>query len=920
MGTLNDDQRPYDQIERLQRALHENEERYRVILENAERSERVAHEALERERVLQRVTQGLARDRTVQEMGDTMLDGVELFEAPMIYVGAVDFRVGRITMLAARGYADSSVEDYGNVGLDADVPIAEAARTARLVEVASLAEVAERYPARRPAFERLGIEASAVQPVVVDDEVAALIALNYRVPHRLRAEEEALLGTLSRILAQALARARAYEAERSARGALQRAMSRLGRLQAVTAALTPQLRRDEVAATVLGQVKSALGAEAAGLFVPDERGDLEALDDEDLGGWESATEMWPETPMVLLDAFRAQQLVWVPTRGELRRRYPGVSSEDQTGAGSVFATPLVFDGTPRGVLGLLFRREAALTKDERRLASTIGQQAAQALERARLYESERALSERTAQFQEVAAALAAAATPAEIAEVLAGPGARAVDAVSCVVGMVEQDGQHVRLLGPRHRESVRIAFDEDGPSPGPEAIASRRAVLLSSDDGASERYSGLLTDLGERAWVSLPLITDAGAIGFLTFGFATRQPPKDAALESVRTMAAQASQALDRARLFAMEHEVARVLQRSLLPRQREEAPTLLVCTRYEAGADHLEVGGDWFEIVSLLGNRIGIAVGDVVGRGLNAAAAMGQMRSALRALALQELGPRGVLDALELFAERTPGAAMSTVVYGELDPDSGEFRFCSAGHPPPLLEVDGDVRVLEGGRSPLLAVGHAGVRVEDSVRVPPGATLVLYTDGLVERRGELFDRGIQRLSRALRATTEMELEGRCDELLNRMLDGVIRDDDVALLCVRRAPDADRRFRAWLAADASELGRLRHRLDAWLRARNVSDDDVEAAILAVNETVANAIEHGSRGRGRVEFVAELRDGELVASVRDRGPWLDRPSSPDRGRGLLLVRALIDEVDVRRGVDGMGTTVELKRRTRVKPEA
>jgi anti-sigma regulatory factor (Ser/Thr protein kinase) len=272
------------------------------------------------------------------------------------------------------------------------------------------------------------------------------------------------------------------------------------------------------------------------------------------------------------------------------------------------------------------------------------------------------------------------------------------------------------------------------------------------------------------------------------------------------------------------------------------------------------------------------------------------------------------VLDALEPFASQTPGAAMSTVLYGELDPDTGEFRFSSAGHPPPMLESGGKVEILGGGRSPLLSVGWNGSRPEDVVTMPPDATLVLYTDGLVERRGEPFDRGMQRLVRSLRATTDLDPEARSDELLARMLEGVDRDDDVALVCVRRASDADRTFRAWVPAQPAELTVLRRRLGAWLRARGQAEDDVEAVILAVNEAAANGIEHGAQGHGRVELSAELHADEVEISINDQGTWAHRPSVPDRGRGLLLMRALMDEVDIHPGDDGDGgTQVVLRRR-------
>ncbi|HEX6844342.1 MAG TPA: SpoIIE family protein phosphatase, partial [Actinomycetota bacterium] len=866
---------------------------------------------LERERALHRVTQALARDRTVQQMSESVLDGVELFDAPKILVAAVDQAGGRVVPLAHRGFPEDQIAAYAELPLDAEAPIAEAVRTGRRVVVTSREDVLARYPARLPILERFGIEATVVQPVAIEGRTVAAIALSFEHPRRIDDEERALLDTLATLLGGALERAEAYQAEIDARANLERAMSRLGRLQSVTASLTPQLRTDEIAATILRQVRSAFDADGAGLFVPDGAGGLVALGLLGGGhGWDGADDVREDSPLAIAEAFRSGHPVWVPSQAEWRRRYPTAPPDYHRGAGAVLAVPLVVEDERRGVLGLLFRREHALRRDERRLATTIGQQAAQALERARLYESERRLARRNARFQEVAAALAAAATPIAIGEVLGGPGASAVDASSCLVGIVEPDGQAVRLLGGHAGRDTTVPLDRDSPWPGVVSIETRGHILV-ADQEARDRFPAVSPD-PEGAWIALPLLTAAGAIGFVQFGFPDEAAIHEASIESLRTVAAQAAQAMDRARLFAMEHEVARVLQESLLPPSQTATPAFEVATRYQAGADHLEVGGDWFEVVHLDGDRLAIAVGDVVGRGLNAAAAMGQLRSAVRALALQNLGPIGVLDALEDFARRTPGAEMSTVVYGELDPDSGEFRFASAGHPPPLLEADETVEVLEGGRSPLLAVGTGGEpRPDHVVRIPPGATLVLYTDGLVERRGEPIDRGIQRLGRALRATAAEEPEDRIDELLERMLGGVERDDDVALLCVRRVVDAEQRFRAWVPPAPSALSGLRHRLDAWLRLRCLGDDDVDAAVLAVNEAVANAIEHGRAERARVEVEAEIEDLLLRVTVRDRGRWLDRPSEPDRGRGLLLMEALMDEVVLDRSPEG--TTVTLRRR-------
>jgi serine/threonine-protein kinase RsbW len=487
---------------------------------------------------------------------------------------------------------------------------------------------------------------------------------------------------------------------------------------------------------------------------------------------------------------------------------------------------------------------------------------------------------------------------------------------SATLGVVDADGNDQRVLrrsgAPEPLDPTRCV--ESGIRwPADDALASHRPVWIRDLEQLRELYPDAVDEAAADPYtsVTVPLLNESGAIGFAHLSFDPPGLDEDRS-RTLATLAAQASQALDRARLFVQEQEVARVLQRSLLPRTITETPAFSVAVRYEAGAAHLEVGGDWYDVIALTPNRLAIAIGDVVGRGLDAAAAMGQLRSALRSLALQGLRPAAVLDGLEMFAERTPNAAMSTVVYGELDADTGEFRYSCAGHPPPLLETAGKVEVLEDGRSPLLAAGATGTRAEGSVYLAVGATLALYTDGLVERRGELIDRGIQRLGRALSATAGLDLASRADEIVMRMLDGIDQDDDVALLCVCRAAVAADRFSAILEPDPAELAELRSRLGGWLRRGDLDEAEIEPIILATNEAVANAIEHGRRGQHHVGVEAWRGPSSLTVEVHDRGTWRDEPSAPDRGHGLRLIRACMDTITIE--PTNEGTTVRMQRAT------
>jgi serine phosphatase RsbU (regulator of sigma subunit) len=229
--------------------------------------------------------------------------------------------------------------------------------------------------------------------------------------------------------------------------------------------------------------------------------------------------------------------------------------------------------------------------------------------------------------------------------------------------------------------------------------------------------------------------------------------------------------------------EVAVTLQRAVL------GPTALpagFAVHYEPAAGTLEVGGDWYDVVDLPGGRYGVVVGDVVGSGLPAAAVMGQLRSAGRALLLESHSPSQVLTALDRFASLVPGASCSTVFCGVIDPERGVLRYSRAGHVPPVLvDADGTSRLLETAGSLPLAVAGDLRRPEADVDLPAGSTLLLYTDGLVERRGSDLDQGTARATAALADGRHLP-PGQLAQLLTDQLLDDAPDDDVAFLIYRR--------------------------------------------------------------------------------------------------------------------------------------
>jgi serine phosphatase RsbU (regulator of sigma subunit) len=238
---------------------------------------------------------------------------------------------------------------------------------------------------------------------------------------------------------------------------------------------------------------------------------------------------------------------------------------------------------------------------------------------------------------------------------------------------------------------------------------------------------------------------------------------------------------LDRARTNFFT-DVAVTLQRAVL------GPTALpdgFAVHYEPASGTLEVGGDWYDVVDLPDGRYGVVVGDVVGRGLAAAAVMGQLRSAGRALLLESQSPAHVLQALDRFAELVPGAAVSTVFCAVVDRERKTLRYSSAGHPPAILvHDDGASFLLEEASSLPLAVADGLVRPETELHLPDGATLLLYTDGLVERRNEAIDEGTARAVEVLRAARHLEAPHLADVLTEGLLADA-PDDDVAFLLYR---------------------------------------------------------------------------------------------------------------------------------------
>ncbi|WP_405553104.1 SpoIIE family protein phosphatase [Streptomyces sp. NBC_01171] len=455
------------------------------------------------------------------------------------------------------------------------------------------------------------------------------------------------------------------------------------------------------------------------------------------------------------------------------------------------------------------------------------------------------------------------------------------------------DGSAERVeLGAVHR----FPFN----SPCADALRTARPQRVPAEEG------GLV-----QSTLAVPMVAHDTVVGIVQFARTKGSEPfgdrdRDLAVE----LAARAAVCIDNARLYRREHERALILQRSLLPPGDPEASGLDIACRYLPGNAATEVGGDWFDVIELPGHRTALVVGDVMGRGLRAAVAMGELRTAVRTLALLDLEPAEVLSALDEIARGlgTPGGVqqatraarqprdadlcevyLATCVYAVYDSVTRRCTFANAGHLPPVLVEPGEAALMLDV-PPGMPLGVGGEPFEEvEVELPEGALLALYTDGLVESRDHPLDEGLQAFVQAL-TDPSRPLEDVCDHVLNS-LDTRHGEDDIALLMARVQGLPTESVGDWtLPREPRSVGRAREYARAQLLSWDL-EPLVDTTELLVSELVTNALRYGE-GEIRLRL---LLDRTLVCEVWDAGlvqPRRRRARDTDEGgRGLQLVGLL-----------------------------
>jgi anti-sigma regulatory factor (Ser/Thr protein kinase) len=368
------------------------------------------------------------------------------------------------------------------------------------------------------------------------------------------------------------------------------------------------------------------------------------------------------------------------------------------------------------------------------------------------------------------------------------------------------------------------------------------------------------------------------------------------------------SLSIERSRLM-VQGRIAATLQRSLLPRNLPRVPGLRMAARYLPAADESAVGGDWYDVIELDNPCLGFVIGDVAGHGMAAATFMGQLRSAIRAYALDTSGPAEVLTKLGGFSDRMH-SRMATVIYATLNLNTWEVRIARAGHPYPLLiRSDGSTTFLSDAGGPPLGTVGGHVYNEQSVSLAAGETLLLYTDGLIERRGRSLSYGEDSLVQ-IASSAPGEPELKCQAITTQLTEDAAIADDIAVLAVQTV-GLHELLEVEVPAEPAQLATARHLVRRWVEANQGTDDDCAAFAIAVSEACANSIEHAYGPKdAMIDLRASLVEGTATVSIHDHGRWRE-PRGGNRGRGIQIMREFMDDVSI--DSDERGTTVNLERR-------
>ncbi|MEV7726911.1 SpoIIE family protein phosphatase [Streptomyces sp. NPDC087917] len=539
---------------------------------------------------------------------------------------------------------------------------------------------------------------------------------------------------------------------------------------------------------------------------------------------------------------------------------------------------------------------------------------------------ETARTQQAAIVQRTTDALSRAVTVDDVTAALTGVGAlERLGAEGLALGLVENDAIKIIALSGESLEilSERQFTRMDGSLPLSQAVITRKARFVTSLAELAQEFPALadyLNRIQYDAAAYLPLIAQAKAIGGLVLFYRRRTDFSPEERNLCLGLAGIVAQSLQRALLFDQEREFATGLQAAMLPRRIPEITGGEIAVRYHSAWSGREVGGDWYDVIALPRDRVGIVVGDVQGHDTHAAAIMGQLRIALRAYAGEGHPPSTVLARASRFLAELDTERFATCMYAQVDLETGSVRAVRAGHLGPLIRhTDGRTgwpNVRGGLPLGLATLFEREEFPETRLDLVPGETLVLCTDGLVEEPGTDISQGMEALAHAVRSGPE-EAGALADHLSDRLWERWGSGDDVALLVLRRAPDpgthrAPRIHQYVHQADPEGLSEARYALRLALRDWGMSElaDDIE---LAAGELLVNALLHTDGGAVLTMEVLPEPVRRIRLWVKDRSSVWPRRRTPGEaattGRGLLLVDALATHWGVESRGDGKAVWCE-----------
>lgn len=464
----------------------------------------------------------------------------------------------------------------------------------------------------------------------------------------------------------------------------------------------------------------------------------------------------------------------------------------------------------------------------------------------------------------------------------------------------------------------------DTPIPMVEVVKHSLPMVVADTMRLPRRYQNMISDAAQyvRGLALEPLRAEDGTV-LGVFGLSWSEPRiLDAdEIELLRGVGSALSRAVARILVAQREHEVAASLQERLLALETG-SPAAVVSGVYRPSGRGMQVGGDWYTARVLDAEQhIGVSVGDVVGHGLDAVSTMSQLRSALEAAALAKSDPAGVLALLDRYAQGVPGAACATAAFARVDALSGRVTYACAGHPyPVLVRPDGEVEFLTDGRSAPLGIGPSDTAgASGEAELGAGSLLILYSDGLIERHGESLTSGLARLAEAAAGCRQLAAQAVCTELVAALSEPSGYLDDVVVVALRPVGTTAECHIDCVPSDLGQIPFVRHRLRSWMSSLGLSQAQGYDLLLAVGESVNNAIEHASAQDPRryVAIEAFADEHRVEVSVTDTGRWSKDTAvsrrTDERGRGLTLIHGLSDRVDTVRGPLGTRVTMTFLRR-------